>query len=117
MAVKAIARDLAIGEKPDQRKFAEPLADERGFHSGLPEQCGSPRDATDIDPRLWRGAEPPGELGHHADHVAARALGVAAAEHDRVARRALPTHYPPASARAHRHQIPDEMLTGIATRP
>src|SRR5580704_18775847 len=44
MAVEAIAGDLAIGEKADQRKFAQTLADQCGLHSGFTEQCGSPRD-------------------------------------------------------------------------
>src|SRR4051812_48173757 len=115
MAIEAIARDLAIGEKADQRKFAQALADERGFHSGFTEQCGAPRDATDIDPRLWRAAEPSGELAHHADHVAARALAVAATEHDRTARRDPRTEHQPAPARVDRHQIAHEIIPGVRT--
>src|SRR6202040_2707044 len=86
-----------------------------GFDAGFTEQCGSPRDATDINSRLWRGAEPPGELAHHADHVAARALGVAAAEHNRIARRDLRTQHQPAPARVDRHQIAHEIIPGIRT--
>src|SRR5271155_902864 len=115
MAIEAIARDLAVGEKADQRKVAQTLADERGFHSGLPEQCRSPRDTTDVDSRLWRGAEPPGELAHHADHVAARALRVAAAEDDRIARRNLRTQHQPAPAWVDRHKIAEEIIPGVGT--
>src|ERR1700753_3590013 len=108
MAIQAIARDLAVGEKADQWEVAQTLSNKRSFHSGFSEQCSATRDTTDIDSRLWRSVEPPGELADHADHVTARALGVTAAKHDRIARRNFRTQHQPAPARVDRHQIADQ---------
>src|SRR5260370_38118848 len=43
MAIEAITRDLAIGEKPDQRKIAEGFADQPGLDPLLAEQPGAAR--------------------------------------------------------------------------
>src|SRR5262249_49559816 len=113
MPIEAIARDFAIGEKADQWKFAESLANERGFHSGFTEQRGPPGDATDINSRLWRIIEAPGKLAHHADHVATGALRVAAAEQYGITRRDLRPQHQPAPARIDPHQITNEIIPGI----
>src|SRR5260370_19565164 len=80
VAIEPVARDFAVGEKADQREFAQALADELGLYPGIAKQRSPARDAADIDPRFRGSVEPTGELSYHADHVAARALRVAAAE-------------------------------------
>src|SRR5215813_2100759 len=82
VAIKAVARDLAIGKETDQREFAEALADEPGLHGGIAKQRGATGDTADVDPGLGGSIEPAGKLTDHAGHIAACALGVAAAEQD-----------------------------------
>ena len=89
MAVEPVARDLAVGEEPDQREIAERLADQPGLDPGLAEQRGAAGDAADIDPGLRRARQPALELAQHAAEIGAGAVGIAAAEHDLVARRDL----------------------------
>src|SRR5437867_13435892 len=69
MAVEPVARDLAIGEKPDQREIAEGLADQPGLDPLLAEQRRAARDAADIDPGLRRPGQPAAELLQHADEI------------------------------------------------
>ena len=59
VAVEPVARDLAIGEEPDQRKIAEALADQPGLDPGLAEEGRAAGDAADVDPGLWRAGEAP----------------------------------------------------------
>src|ERR1041385_750178 len=84
MAVEAVARDLAIGEKADQREVAERLADHAGLHPRLAEQRPTASDAADIDAGFWRSWQTALQLRQHAGHVGASALGIAAAEQDLV---------------------------------
>src|SRR5438045_5901703 len=85
VAVEPVARDLAIGEKPDQRNIAELLADQPGLDPRLAEQRGAARDAADVDAGLGWALQAAGQLAQHAVEIGARAVRVAAAEQDRVA--------------------------------
>src|SRR5215471_8929080 len=105
VTIEPVARDLAVGKKSDQRKFAQAFAYQRRLHPGLAKQRGAAGDAADIDTSLRRSIEPAGKLAHHAGHVTARALGVATAEKDRVSRRNFRAQHEPASTGVDRQQI------------
>src|ERR1700730_12940583 len=105
MAVEPVARDFAVGEEPDEREVAEGLADYIGLDPRFAEERHAARDAADINAGLGRAAKTPGELFHHARQILLGALGVAAAEHDRVARRHLGAEHDPTLAWVDRHQI------------
>src|SRR5690349_23212874 len=105
MAVKPVSRDLAIGEEPDQREFAEGLADEAGLDPRLAEQRHAARDAADLHAGFRWPRKTTLQLLQHAEEVGARAVGIAAAEQDLVARRDLVADNDPALARVNGHQV------------
>src|SRR5438552_12638983 len=110
MAVETVARDLAIGKKPDQREVAERFADQPGLDARLAEQRRAARDAADVDAGLRRARQPAAELLQHADQIGAGALRIAPAEQDLVARGYLGADYDPALPRIDRHQVAHEII-------
>src|SRR5262249_47701775 len=80
VAIKTIARDLAIGKEPDQRELAQGFADHPRLRPGITKQGRAASNAADIYPGFWGSVQPAGELPDHAAHVTLRTLGIAAAE-------------------------------------
>src|SRR5215831_8841610 len=115
VSVKPIARDLAVGEEADQREVTKSIADQCGFRSDLAEQRRPAGYAADIYTGFRGLVEARAELTQHAAHVLPRAIGISAAEHNRIAGRDLGTEYEPTVAGIDRKQVANEIVPGVRT--
>ena len=86
VAIEPVARDLAVSEEADKREIAEALADQPGLDSRFTEQGRAPSDAADVDPGFRGPISRPASCRTMRAMSRTGALGIAAAEQDRIAR-------------------------------
>src|SRR5688500_15694032 len=81
IAIKPVVRNLAVAEKPDQRKLAELALDQLELRRARPEQARATSQTRVVNAAARTRIKPFFHAGQHALHVLRRACRIAPAEH------------------------------------
>src|SRR5215470_12474528 len=109
-------RDLAVAEESDERKFAEPVADDSELGGAAPEHVFAPPEARKVQPAPRRLVELAADGFEHSHEVVARRGAVTSAEEDRH-----PVLYGGADRnqlvlRIDAHEVANEVIAGVGAR-